>query len=101
MFIYNVTTKIEPTIHEAWVEWMKEIHIPEIMKSGCFTQFQFVRLLELDDIEGPTYAVQYRSESKAAYNHYLENYANKLRNDVYTKWGNKVISFRSLMQVVH
>ncbi|MEI6087668.1 MAG: DUF4286 family protein [Bacteroidota bacterium] len=101
MFIYNVTTKIEPTIHEAWVEWMKEIHIPEIMNSGCFTQFQFVRLLELDDIEGPTYAVQYRSESKAAYNLYLEKFATKLRNDVYTKWGNKVISFRSLMQVVH
>ena len=101
MFIYNVTTKVDPAVHEAWVTWMKEIHIPEIMLSGCFTSFQFVRLLELDDSEGPTYAVQFRSESKAAYNLYLEKYANKLRNDVYTKWGNKVISFRSLMQVVH
>lgn len=101
MFIYNVTTKVDPSVHEAWVTWMKEIHIPEIMFSGCFTSFQFVRLLELDDSDGPTYAVQFRSESKAAYNLYLEKYANKLRNDVYTKWGNKVISFRSLMQVVH
>ncbi len=101
MFIYNVTTKVDPAIHEDWVAWMREIHIPEIMHSGCFTSFQFVKLLELDDSDGPTYAVQYRSDSKAAYNLYLEKFANKLRNDVYVKWGNKVISFRSLMQVVH
>jgi hypothetical protein len=101
MFIYNVTTKVDPTVHEAWVNWMQQTHIPEIMNTGCFTQFQFVRLLELDDTDGPTYAVQYRADSKAAYNLYVEKFANKLRNDVYTTWGNKVISFRSLMQVVH
>jgi hypothetical protein len=101
MYIYNVTTKVDSTVHEVWVEWMNKTHIPEIMLSGCFTQFQFVRILELDDTEAPTYAVQYRAESKAAYNLYIEKYAPKLRNDVYATWGNKVISFRTLMQVVH
>jgi Domain of unknown function (DUF4286) len=101
MFIYNVTTKVDPTVHEVWVNWMQQTHIPEIMNSGCFTQFQFVRLLELDDTDGQTYAVQYRADSKAAYNLYIEKFATKLRNDVYATWGNKVISFRSLMQVVH
>jgi hypothetical protein len=101
MFIYNVTTKVEPSVHEEWVEWMKQIHIPEVMNSGCFTQFQFVRLLELDDSDGPTYAVQYHSDSKEAYHQYLEIFATKLRNEVYAEWGNKVISFRSFMQVVH
>ena len=101
MFIYNVTTKVDPSVHEIWVQWMKKTHIPEIMLFGCFTEFQFVQLLEQDDSDGPTYAVQYRAESKAAYNLYLEKYATKLRNDVFAVWGNKVISFRSLMQVVH
>jgi hypothetical protein len=101
MFIYNVTTKVDPSIHDVWVDWMKQTHIPEILNSGCFTQFQFVRLLELDDSDGPTYAVQYTADSKAAYNLYIEKFANKLRNDVYANWGNKVISFRTLMQVVH
>ncbi len=101
MYIYNITTKVDSTIHEVWVEWMNKTHIPEIMLTGCFTHFQFVRILELDDTEGPTYAVQYRAESKAAYNLYIEKFAAKLRNDVYATWGNKVISFRTLMQVVH
>jgi hypothetical protein len=101
MLIYNVTTKVDPSIHEIWVDWMKTTHIPEIMHTGCFTEFQFVRLLELDDSEGPTYATQFRAASKADYNRYLAIYANKLRNDVLSTWGNKVIGFRSLMQVVH
>jgi len=101
MFIYNVTTKVDPSVHEIWVEWMKQTHIPAVMNSGCFTEFQFAKLLELDDTDGPTYAVQYRAGSKADYNRYLEIHANKLRNEVFAVWGNKVIAFRSLMQVVH
>lgn len=101
MFIYNVTTKVDPSIHERWVEWMKKIHIPQIMDTGCFEQFQFVRLLETDDSDGPTYAVQYRADSKASYNLYLEKYATTLRKHALDAWGDKIISFRSFMQVVH
>ena len=101
MFIYNSTTKVDPSIHDAWVAWMKETHIPAMMESDCFTDFQFVRILELDDSDGPTYAVQFKASSKANYNRYLQVYTNKLRNDSFIQWGNKVIGFRSLMQVVH
>ena len=101
MYIYNITTKVDPSIHEIWVEWMKKTHIPAIMKTGCFTESQFAKLLELDDTDGPTYALQFRIAAKADYNRYLELHANNLRNEVFAVWGNKVIAFRSLMQVVH
>jgi hypothetical protein len=101
MIIYNVTTKIDASIHEPWVEWMKATHIPDVLKSGCFTDYKFVRLLEIDESEGPTYAVQFFADSKADYNRYIELHAPALREDVFSVWGNKFISFRSLMQVVH
>jgi hypothetical protein len=100
MFIYNVTIKLDHTIHEDWVKWMNEEHIPEIMKTGCFEKFQFVRLLEIDEEEGPTYAVQYYAVSKAQYNRYIDLYAPKLRQASTDKWGNKFIAFRTLMEVV-
>ncbi|HAK12809.1 MAG TPA: DUF4286 domain-containing protein, partial [Chitinophagaceae bacterium] len=28
MFIYNVTIMVKWSIHEAWVKWMQEQHIP-------------------------------------------------------------------------
>ena len=100
MFIYNVTLKIDHSIHEEWVKWMKEEHLPDVMKTGCFEKYQFVKLLDVDESEGPTYAAQYFAISKAQYNRYIDMYASKLRQDGMNKWGNKFIAFRTLMEVI-
>jgi len=70
-FIYNITLQVEWSIYEAWLQWMPGIHIPEVMNTGCFTKYQFVRIMETDETSGPTYAVQYYTESKANYNRYI------------------------------
>ena len=101
MFIYNVTIKVNWSIHEAWVTWMRETHIPDVMCKGCFTGYQLVRVLEIDDTEGPTYATQYFAGSKADYNQYIEIHAPALRKSALDKWGNNFIGFRSLMEVVN
>ena len=100
MLIYNVTIKVEEAIAVAWMQWLLQEHIPEVMKTGCFSSNKVVRLLEIDDSEGPTYAIQYLAESKADYHRYIENFAPLLRQKSVDKWGNKFIAFRSLMQVV-
>ncbi|MCW3087685.1 MAG: hypothetical protein JWQ78_1071 [Sediminibacterium sp.] len=101
MLIYNITTQITWPIHEAWVKWMQEEHIPEVMESGCFATVRFVRLLETDETEGPTYAVQFQADSRTEYDEYLAQYAPGLRKEAMEKWGNQFISFRSLMEVVN
>lgn len=101
MFIYNVTIKVNWSIHEAWVKWMRENHIPDVMSKGCFTEYRFVRVLETDDTEGPTYATQYYADSMVKYNVYIEMHAPALRKDSLDKWGDNFIGFRSLMEVVH
>jgi Domain of unknown function (DUF4286) len=72
MFIYNVTIKVHVSIHVAWLQWLKKVHVPEVLATDCFTKATIVRLLEIDDSEGPTYAVQYLAESKASYNLYMQ-----------------------------
>ncbi|GAC1599301.1 MAG: hypothetical protein NVS3B8_11870 [Chitinophagaceae bacterium] len=101
MYIYNVTTKVNWDIQEAWVAWMKAQHIPDVMKTGCFTTFQFARLLEADDTEGPTYAVQYHAVKKEDYDHYITHHAPVLRKEALSRWGNRFVGFRSLLQVVN
>jgi Domain of unknown function (DUF4286) len=100
MVIYNVTVKLEEAIHEQWLQWLKEEHIPDVIATGCFTKATILRLLETDDSEGPTYAIQYFAESKENYNQYIENFAPEMRQRSYAKWGNRFVAFRSLMQVV-
>ena len=98
--IYNVTIKVEKTIADDWLQWLLQEHIPEIMKTGCFSSHKVVRLLEVDDSEGSTYAIQYNANSKADYNRYIAIYAADMRQKSFDKWGNRFMAFRSVMQVV-
>jgi hypothetical protein len=100
MIIYNVTIKVETSIAGQWLQWLREEHIPDVMQTGCFSSHKVVRLLEVDDSDGPTYAVQYRADSKADYNRYIQLYAASLRDKSYQKWGDRFIAFRSVMQEV-
>lgn len=99
--IYNVTIKVESSIADAWLRWLLEEHIPGIMQTGCFIGYKVVRLLEVDDTEGPTYAIQYSAESKADYNRYITVHAPAMRQISYDKWGDRFIAFRSVMEVVN
>ncbi|MDO9375753.1 MAG: DUF4286 family protein [Bacteroidota bacterium] len=101
MIIYNITTKVHPAIHEEWVTWVKEEQVPFILQTGCFITATVARLLEVDESDGPTYAVQFRGESKSLYNQYVENYSPEVSKIAFKKWGDQIISFRSVMQVVH
>jgi hypothetical protein len=101
MIIYNVTVKADHSIANDWLKWMKEEHIPHLIATGCFTEAKILRLMEVDDTEGPTYAIQYYTESKALYNRYIQEFADEMRKRAFDKWGNKFIAFRSVMEVVH
>lgn len=101
MIMYNVTVKVEPSIAGEWLKWINEEHIPEVINTGCFTKATLLKLLEVDDSDGPTYAIQYLAESKSRYNLYIDTFADTMRDKSFEKWGNKFIAFRSVMQFVN
>lgn len=101
MIVYNVTVKVDAGIANKWLEWLQTEHITEVIGTGCFTKASILKLLEVDETEGPTFAIQYFAESKAMYNQYIEKYAGLMRQKSYDKWGDKFIAFRSVMQVVN
>ena len=100
MIIYNVTIKVSNSIADKWLQWLKEVHIPEVTGTECFTNAAILRLLEIDDEEGPTYAVQYFAENREKYDFYIDKYADLMREKSFEKWGNQFIAFRSVMQIV-
>ncbi len=101
MFIYNVTIQVEESIKEEWLNWLKQTHIPDMINTGCFTEATILQLLEVDDSEGPTYAIQYFTKSIALYDQYIKKFAGIMRQRSFDQWGDKCIAFRSVMQVVN
>ena len=100
MIIYNITTKVHNSIATDWMQWLKNIHVKEVMESDCFTEYKIVKLLEIDETDGPTFAVQFFAESKGLYNRYIEKFAGEMRKRSFEKWGDKFISIRTVMQIV-
>ena len=60
--LYNVTISIDPSIEEDWLDWMKNVHIPEVMKTGFFLENRICRIHAFEE-GGLTYAVQYVAKS--------------------------------------
>jgi hypothetical protein len=101
MILYNITMKVDPAIEEEWIKWQKEEHIPEIMSTGLFIEHKFLRLLDQDDTEGKTFAVQYLAKNMNDYQEYIDKHASELREKALKRWGEGFISFRTLMELVH
>jgi hypothetical protein len=101
MIIYNVTTKVEHSIATEWLQWLRKEYIPAMIDTGCFTKAVILHITEADDDEGMTYAVQYHGENEQRYTDYLQRFAGQMAKKAIDKWGNKFISFRTLMNVVN
>jgi hypothetical protein len=101
MIVYNNTIKVDPAIETAWLQWLQQEHIPDIIASGQFTHWKMFRLLEQDDTDGLTFVIQYFAPTLENYYEYIEEYAPLLQQKAFDKWGDRFIAFHTVMQVVN
>ncbi len=99
MYIYNVTTNIQEDVHEKWVEWMKNEHIPDMLNTGKFTKVLMSRVMVKEEMGGITYSVQYTAESKEMLQKYYDENAADLRSRS-KAFDGKFVAFRTEMEVV-
>ncbi len=100
MIIYNVTLKVDLDILEDWKRWLLDEHIPAMMATGLFQKYSVALLLEQDDTQGRTFVVKYFCESIEKYNTYIRKHAQIMRNEGFERYGDKVVSFRTLMEEI-
>ena len=99
MVIYNVTVNVDTEVQEAWLEWMYEVHIPEMMATGKFLDYRICRILQ-DEIEGVTYAVQYFSPDLATLVRYQDTDARRLQEVHAQRFSGRYVAFRTAMEVL-
>lgn len=100
MIIYNVTVNIDADVHNEWLKWMKEIHIPDVMKTGLFIENKICRILA-EEQGGLSYSIQYLCKDMATFKKYEQEFAPKLREEHSLRFAGKFAAFRTLLEVVH
>lgn len=100
MIVYNVTVKVDLDIHEIWLRWLKEDHIPRVMETGAFVKFNVFRIMEEDQTDGISYAVQYFAQTLNDYFDYKNNHAPRLQQEAKDLFPGKFVSHRTLLREV-
>lgn len=100
MLLYNVTYLVPNELVPEWLRWMKEEHLPEIMATTLFEKNTLLQLMNLDEQDGLTFALQLYTPSPSEFDEYEKKIAPGLRLKATQQWGEQVIAFRTLMRIV-
>jgi Domain of unknown function (DUF4286) len=100
MIIYNVTINIHESVHDQWLSWMQNKHIPEILATGKFSSARIVKVLIEEEMGGTTYSVQYTTDSKATLQKYYDQDAPAFREEGLQLFGDKMLAFRTELELI-
>lgn len=98
MILYNVTVNIDDSVHDEWLDWMINEHIPEVLSTGLFINYKLFRIKS--DDEGKTYSIQYFLDSMEKYEKYARDHAPVLQKKHTEKYKDKFAAFRTIMESV-
>lgn len=99
MIIYNVTVNIENDVREEWLNWMKNIHIPDVMATGFFLENKICKVL-VDEEQGTTYSIQYTAATMEDLQEYQRLHSPRLQKEHTERYGSKFVAFRTILEVV-
>jgi hypothetical protein len=99
MIIYSVTITIERSIESEWVDWMNRVHIPDVLRTGCFSECRTYKVLGSEGDE-PVYVLQYQCRSIEEYHRYRDNFAPALQKDHSDRFAGRFRGSRQLLEEV-
>ena len=97
MIIYSVTVTIEAAIEREWLDWMQRVHVPDVLRTGCFAGATIYRPVEPKSDE-PTYVIQYRCSSLAEYQRYRDDFAPALQKQHSKRFSGRFCASRQILQ---
>lgn len=97
MVLYNITYNVDQEIQEAWMQWMRAVHIPRMMMAGKFSSVRLFEMLSTEE-QGNTYSLQFMADSLEIIQKFLEDYEPVFSQEQNTRFGNKHVAFRTVLQ---
>lgn len=99
MILYNVTVNVDNDINQEWLQWMKNVHVPDVMNTGLFLDNRIFQVM-VDEESGTTYSVQYTLKTIEDLEEYQRDHAPRLQKEHKDRYGNKFVAFRTVLKLV-
>src|SRR6478735_2609436 len=99
MIIYKVEITIEPGIESEWIDWMKRVHVPDVVRTGCFLACRIYKVVDSAAAD-PTYVMQYHCRSLDEYHRYRDSFAPALQKEHSDRFAGRFRGARQLLEEV-
>lgn len=100
MYIYNVTINIDGSVHDEWLHWLQNTHVPDMLATQKFLGARIVKVLVEEEMGGTTYSIQYFTQNKEMLQRYYDEDADRLRQESQRKFGGKFVAFRTELELI-
>ena len=99
MIIYSVTVSIVKDLESDWLEWMQGKHIPDVMATGYFLEYNMFRIMEpVVDERFATYTIQYGTANIRNLQEYQRVAAPALQAEHTERYKDQYTAFRTLLE---
>ena len=96
MLTYQVKIKVDLSIEEEWLEWMKTKHVPDVIGTGLIRSFQILK----PESEEQLYLFHYHFETQEDYETYKSDFAPVLKGHPKEKFPNQFTAERAIFKWV-
>ncbi len=101
MIIYSVKIILEKSLSAEWLEWMKKVHIPNVLNTGYFFQADIYETIEPNcGNEKESFVVEYKCRCLQNYFDYVEKHSEKMRSEHNEKYQGKFSAERIVKKFV-
>ena len=101
MLIFNTTYLVGDRMHSTWHKWLYEHHIPAMLDSGYFNKPQIAKILTNGSQEGGvSFSVQFHIENMQSLEAWNEKYAETFLADFNKRFGEEVLLFSTVLEVI-
>jgi hypothetical protein len=98
--IYSVSLRVDPAIAQEWLDWMRAVHIPAVLATGCFRGCTVGRVLEPPAGKREAFIIEYDAASGERLREYRERHASALQRAHTDRYAGRFEASRTVREVL-
>ncbi len=98
--LYVVSVTVDADVHQDWLRWMRDVHVPDVVATGCFQSATMARNTDGDTTDRFAYRILYHAHSPEMLDKYQREFAPDLKREHSERYQGSVSASREILPVI-
>ncbi len=100
MYIFNTTYHVEDSVKKLFTEWLRRVYIPAAATGETLSRPQLCRVIAGETTDGESLSLQFHVADRASLESWYEKQGADLDRTMREKFGDRVIGFNTLLEIL-